>query len=348
MTDFLVLSYEHGLLPVAHRLQRVEGETVHVLVKKKRYERAWSGRFPNTVRGEHGEIQAESLEPLVAQAERGELIVLSDSPWADTVLSNAQRVFGTLELGDGGNWAPSGPLRVGGWWTGEGGGPLLAPHLLVVDQGCWPGGLGPSIPGGLTLARISSPTALALFDQLTKGAVELLQGTKFRGLVQVGLQQGEAGAVAQGMVAGWPWLHTQAFLSELEGFGAVLRGERPPALPSRFVTVLPVTLPPWPNPRPSPPAVGAARVPIGGLTPQQIARVFWQDAEVREGELWTAGLDGLVGIVRGPAESAVLARGRALEIALRMDLPEKQLRPDVGQRVEEVLASLEQTLGVTL
>jgi hypothetical protein len=144
-----------------------------------------------------------------------------------------------------------------------------------------------------------------------------------------------------GMTAGWPFLHSHAFLSELEDFAGLLSapvleattdGASPPVLlPKKFVTVLPVSRPPWPTRK--------ARfrfdlAPIEGLTPEHMGRVFWHDVQVNPeaGKLTTAGLDGLVGVVRGAADTSQLALVRALEVALRLQLPEKQFADAIISR----------------
>ena len=81
-----------------------------------------------------------------------------------------------------------------------------------------------------------------------------------------------------------------------------------------------------------------------------MGRVFWHDVQVdpEAGKLTTAGLDGLVGVVRGAADTSELALVRALEVALRIELPEKQFRSDAGRRVQSVLSELEGRFGVLL
>jgi hypothetical protein len=81
-----------------------------------------------------------------------------------------------------------------------------------------------------------------------------------------------------------------------------------------------------------------------------MSRVFWHDVQVQpeDQSISTAGLDGLVGIARGAGDTNELALVRALEIGLRLRLPEKQFRSDVGRQVQSALAELEGRFGVLI
>jgi len=263
------------------------------------------------------------------------------------------RVFGVHQQHHTTGGGLEGGLRPGGWFDGEN---LHGHHLLVVDRGAWPGGMGPAIDSGLTMVRIDVPETVWMVDQLAEKWTDELKSSGFRGLVQLNLNfQTETGEPeVNGMQAGWPFLHTHAFLSELEDFAGLLAEDTPSAtrpaqtlLPRKFVTALPVSRPPWPTRK--------ARfrfdlAPIGGLTPEQMGRVFWHDVQVdpEAQKLTTAGLDGLVGVCRGAADTNELALVRALEVALRLALPEKQFRSDAGRRTQSVLSELEGRYGVLL
>ena len=62
---------------------------------------------------------------------------------------------------------------------------------------------------------------------------------------------------------------------------------------------------------------------------------------VEDGVAKTAGLDGLVGVVRASADSLTLARAQALNRARLFQLPELQVRVDVGHSVDQWLAEIE-------
>lgn len=335
---FLVVSHAHGLLPFAHRL-KLENQDVEALVVAPRFEKAWAGKLRKVLRNSQGDINPETLGPVVAKAEAGDLVVLIDSHQTETVFSNAKLKYGTLRTDS----KPQSVLRAGVWFDGE------KPHLhhaLIVDAGVWPGGLGPNELGGLTLIRVDSPGAIDYLDRICQKQYQELKARGFKGIAQFGLNfRTQSGEVeVSGLEAGWPFLHTHAFLSELEGFGDLMRGTGKSSLPLKFVTALPLTMPPWPNRKAAP----RRPIKVGGLTPQQMSRVFWHDITVEGTEIRTAGLDGLIGVVRTAADSSELSRLKALEIATRAEIPEKQYRVDVGQRVQWTLAELERSFGLSL
>ena len=181
-----------------------------------------------------------------------------------------------------------------------------APHGLIVDKGIWPGGLGPhefgttgrEALGALTLVRLDTQESLDLFDHLADPRVDALKSEGFLGLVQWGLNLSSADGVPriEGEIRGWPWLHYHAFLSGIEKFGDVLRGTFP-TLPSKFVVVAPVTIPPWPAAT----SGGCRKIQVKGLTPIRQGKCFWHDVRIdqEKQEIHTAGLDGMVAIVRG-------------------------------------------------
>lgn len=338
MPKVLVGTHRHELIPLHHRLIK-EGWDSEVLVWNRRYERAWDGKVTKIIKRTDGTLNQEALEPVVEAATLGEVVVLTDIHRLAESFSGAQHLFPRL---DGlGLPEPKDRVLFGGWFNGE---EVQAAHLLVPDWGAWPSGLGPAVMGGLTLVRLS-PSTLERAEGLVGGALhtatQALKVRGFKGLFQFDVEEdAEVGGFAlRGLVAGWPHLHTEAFVAELASFGDVLSGSEP-QLTRRFVTVLPITVPPWPNPRQGP----GTQHPVVGLTPQQRARTYWYDVivDTEKREIRTAGLDGLVGIATGASDATPLtSRARALEVAHRVQLPELQFRPDVGSSVESALSTLE-------
>lgn len=337
---FLVISNKHELLGVFHRLKRT-GHDVELIVWNSRNEDVWSGLATQVVRRSDGSLTPENLTPFIEAAKAGELTLITATPKAMEWFGGAQLVYGKLPNE---TIEPIDPLLLGGWFSGEA---IAAPHLLVTDWGAWPGGLGPKVKGGLTLVRVDHLPSLVA--NAAGKAAERLKSASFRGLFHFSAIEnpGTGEMELGGLTAGWPFLHTQAFLAELGDLGATLSG-KPPELLKRFVTVLPVTVPPWPNPR-----QGGRRpaVEVRGLTPTQQGRCAWGDITVdpEHRKVLTAGLDGMVTVATGASDgSPALARMRALELATRLDLPEKQYRPDVGASVDAVLAALEDRWGLVL
>ncbi len=322
--SLLVLSHHHELLPFANRLQN-EGLDVRVGVWSSRYTRAWEGSRLQRVRIEPG-------SPIVDECNKGERWVLTNSHQGRLAFGPDAQVWPALQVDN----PPQDRLRFGAW-LGPGG--LAHPHLLVVDQGVWPGGLGPNRPGALTLVWWDGtlPDFMAgAFANIGQGLAE----GGFQGLFQFDLVEEGDGFKLGGLAAGWPSLHLHAFAAELSLRGVLLGEDVHPA--KRFVVAVPVTVPPWPHPGRS------ATQPVGGLTQSQRGAFWWHDVRFAEGGLETAGLDGLVGVAIGSADSYELARAEALELAFRAELAEKQYRPDAGALVGGVLATLEKRFDAHL
>lgn len=349
MNRALVLSYKHHMLPVAHRL-RLEGVDVEVAswkgvvqpgtrkVKENRFDRAWAGLTERVMKS--SEITPDFVAASQDLAADSKMVVLTDHLTASEEFSRAARLFPRIEP----EVAPESVLRLGAWWNGDG---FEAPHLLYVDPTAWPMGLGPGPEGAMALVRLDD-SLQALFAELTEPIREALgRGDRvgFRGLVQFGLFLDAADGVPQlrGGELGWPWLHTHAFLHDLSNLSRVVLEDDRPNLESKYVVVVPVTMPPWPWPDGK-----APEVPVGGLTTQRQGQVFWHDVQVKDGQLWTAGLDGLVGVCRGSAETPELARSRALDLAAAIDIPHKQYRPDAVQSLSMALSGLEQAFGLVV
>ena len=351
---FLVLSHTHSLLPFAYRLQ-LSGAEVQPVVTVQAFEAAWRGKMEPSPRDPKGRLETEWLTALASASANSDTIILTDDWKLQEKFkeAGATKIFGVSQQHHTTADGLVHPLRFGGWFHPDYG--LWAPHALIVDRGAWPGGMGPVIDGALTMVRIDRPDTVEMLEQLAKEKLDELKEVGFQGLVQFGLnfqtQSGEP--EVDGMVAGWPFLQTHAFLSELEDFSGLLEATTgsakapPPLLPRKFVTVLPLSRPPWPTRK--------ARfrfdlAPIEGLTSQQLARVFWHDVQLdpEAARLTTAGLDGLIGVIRGAADTSELALARALEVALRVRLPEKQFRSDSGRLVQPTLSELEGRFEVLL
>jgi len=133
----LVISHQHALLPFAWRL-RQENWDVQVFVDRDSWEKAWKGRFDPLVRGK-GKRAKKTIHRLRESVESEEPYLLCDSPFWLSVFRDYPKLYGVLERPEGADPLP--PLLVGGWFDGE---QFSARHLLVEDQGLWPGGMGPS------------------------------------------------------------------------------------------------------------------------------------------------------------------------------------------------------------
>lgn len=339
---FLVISRTHSLLPIAHRL-KLEGHDVEVLVSVATFEKAWGGKLGKVLRNSRGQINSSNLEPAITSAEKGEITVLTDDWSLETLFGNAKQKFGVYKFEN--EKEPDSVLRVGGWFDGE---EFDCFHGLICDRGAWTGGQGPNIDSAITLIRNDNGNLAGFIGNLIAPYAERLKSNSFKGLVQFGISLDTIHGKPEisGVIAGFPFLHTHAFLSGLEDFGDILLGRSNPVIPKKFTTVLTISRPPYPNRK----ARFRRPVPIENLTDQQIGRVFWHDVQVDEAnhQLSTAGLDGLVGISRGEADTSELSRGLCLEVAQRIQLPEKQFRLDVGNRVQGLLGELEGFYGVTL
>lgn len=336
----LVISHRHYLLPFAWRLKR-EGHDVEVACwhaskstrQKGKWDHAWDGKFKNFLPSNKHDHQ-ESVARVREAAEEGQAFVVTDSrEWARR-FEGYERLVGVLE--------PEGErtsVKLGSWFDGE---QHEGVHLLVVDHGAQTGGLGPSASGGVTLVRQEGDPLL--FQHLLNLHTDRLKSAGFRGLVSVDVAFTQDGRLESvGCEAGWPWLHTHAFAADQPALGDLVVGvAREPVFPRRHVVALPVSMPPWPldcNLR-------APEVKIEGLDTEAVKHMFFHDMTFKDGEVWTAGLDGLVAVVRGSADRLELARRKALLLASKIELPEKQYRADVGGQTEQVLSAFEE-LGIS-
>lgn len=326
---FLIASHRAELLPLAHRLRR-EGHEVEALVWRARYEAAWEGSLAKIARHSDGTLEREALSEKLKAADR----VLTTVHRVQEMHPAAYGVAQNLT-----EHAPKDRLLLGGWFDGE---QIQAPHLLVADWGLFPGGLGAQVLGGLTLIRLGGDYP-GFVGGAIQAAVERMKSVSFRGLFHFDVEEEPTTGELRlrGLSAGWPELHTFAFVAELESLAATISGEAPKLL-HKYVTALPVSIPPWPSERQG----KGESLPIEGLTPQQQGRCFWLDMQVDGRTLRTAGLDGYIAIAIGAADSTpALSRLRALELSHRLQVPGKQMRSDAGSQVDSVLATLEDRWG---
>jgi hypothetical protein len=222
-------------------------------------------------------------------------------------------------------------LLLGGWF--DGGDTLKAVHWLAPDWGLWPGGLGAAGLGGCTMIR--TPVTPPLNPEYAGQ----LRAVNYRGLVAVGMEYVEASVeLAQvGYLTGWNTLFSHLFISGLQNFGSTLAGDEPILEGKSFVVALPVSMPPFPIKSTAFPE--PIRLP--GITNDLARQCFFHDFAMRGSELWTAGLDGLVAVVRGSGSSFTTAQMQALAVAEALPIPQKQMRRDVGARVPAILVGLE-------
>lgn len=326
----LILSHEHALLPYGWRLKR-EGHDVAALVVKDRYREAWKGRLdPFQLPKDQSLKDAE--QEVRGMIEREGWLVLTDSPRWQRTLSGLPTVFGMVR-----SESPPPGMILGAWFDGE---RFRGPHLGFIEWGLWPGGLGPALPGALTLARIRED--FPLVEHLA-GLQDEIKATGERGLVQVGMQINQEGEwEVSGWQLGWHFLHAHAFVSDQTNLGDVLMG-KDPTFPSRFIMVMPVSIPPWPIRCNVPPE--QVEVPLGDeqfdLTREDLRSIFFHDIVIDGEGIRTAKTDGLVAVVRGSGNHFELARARALGLAQKLRLPQKQFRGDAGAHVPAALAQLE-------
>lgn len=329
---FLVISQTHSLLPFSWRLKK-DGYDVEVLVEKDRFERAWEGRLDRfKVVSGHDKRAGSQRAAVRGEAEAKGQWVLTDSPrWTRDFLGY-ERLLPTLSHHDG----AEGDIWLGAWFDGE---QFQGRHLLIEDRGLWPGGLGPDVVAGATLVRPNEwPEAL---EETLHPLADHFKAGGYRGLVRVRKDHRNGETVWR---AGWGSLQAHAFVAELgdagAGFGAVIEGAEP-VFPHRFTVVLAVSIPPWPlrcDVKPETPPIPPEVVKTGA--------VFLHDMRVEEDGPRGAGTDGLIGVARWSAHSLKLAQQRVREIAAAMELPQAQWRPDVGGKVETVLAGIEAEMGV--
>lgn len=333
----LIVSHTHHLLPLAWRLHQ-EGWQIDLIVDRDAYERAWSGRFDPKLRNKDKRSR-HAMKMLRKQAEEEGTLVLTDSPKWNEEFAGLPTLYGFVPRPETANRLP--PILVGAWFDGEA---FSARHLLVEDQGLWPGGLGPDTLGGVTLV---APRAWPeVFEVALQRVKDELKAREYRGLVKVGLQinpQEPGEPVMVGYQAGWNFLQVHALLSEAGDEGTpsltkILQGEEPQFL-RRFTMALPMSIPPYPYRA----AVGkpADSLPIPTAAVKS-GRFYWHDMLVEGGVVMTAGLDGLVAVLRASADNFALVNNKLLAYGRLLALPQLQVRMDVGSQVEFFLGLLEE------
>lgn len=323
----LVFSHQHGLLPWAWRLKR-DGHDLTTLVWSDRYEAAWDGRLPKITGSPKEKIAA--LQPLIDEAQRGELTVLTDSPRGQELFADAPQLFGIVQAA---SWPAPPKLGLLGWFDGES---WSGERWIIPDWGLWPGGLGAQVMGGcVVVGGAHYPPVLNAFT-------DALKSVSFKGLVMVGLDWLEAAneLVPTGCVAGWPALATHAYMCSLENLGDVLTGDSPQHHNKPYTTALPVSQLPYPVAG----APGPEPVSLAGLVSEAAKQCFFHDVQVRGNEVWTAGLNGLVCVVAASGGTLFTSQQKAMAVAQALPLREKQYRVDVGAAAHPMLSGLE-TLG---
>lgn len=309
----LVNSRRHGMIPFAHRL-KIEGHKVVTSISKDNYRRLWDGKAID-----YNDTTSDDFE-----------VVVSD-------------IWGDERVGVYGTYLTSEPtaksyLRLGWWQTEEG---TQYPHLLIYDLGAWPGNMGRLIGGGLTLVHLSGEDILGLVSPL----IEPLEIEGHLGLVEADLVPDENGDLSLGGYnLGWNWLQAHAFVGPLENLGELLLGQEARFEPqSKFVSVLPVSIPPWPE------HGRKADTPTIEVTSRVRGCTFWHDVvlDMDAGSIIGGGSDGLLGVVRGAGNHPDLAADAVLTEAREISVPELQWRPDVGRQVTAVLNSIEKFYGVS-
>ena len=165
--SFCVVSHRHGLIPFAFRLQN-QGAKTELVVCTERFEKAWEGKFEKILPAKEAR-HVGNLEPVLEMTKAGEVIVLSDNLDVSRMFNGVPGFFGLQRTS---RWEkPKSVLRGGFWWNGE---ELHNPHVLLCDVGVWPGGMGASELGGLTLIRLDGDNAQN-FHQLTEPVLQLLR-----------------------------------------------------------------------------------------------------------------------------------------------------------------------------
>lgn len=324
-TKLLVISHEHALLPFAYRARK-QGCEVEVLIGNPRYRAAWEGRLPKLdLPAAPPDEQYAAVRDLVA--EQG-ITVLTDSRKWTEALAGLPGVFG-VGPHEAHDPAPV-EIAVGGWWTGEA---WTRRHVLIVERGIWPGGLGPALPGAILCAHPAEwPEA---WEAALQRIEDPLKSASFLGLAQAVVRLTPGGGWEHsGFEAGWPLFHAHAALADPEAsVPALLRGE--PEAPPPFAALLPVSVPPWPH------RAHAKEAPRPIDLPHDLTRwVFFHDLAIVGRSLRTAGLGGLIGVARGVGRTPAGALLGAHNVAQRIGVAEKQYRTDGGQQIAQVWMTL--------
>jgi hypothetical protein len=321
----LLISHDHTLLPIAYRLSK-EGEEVKVFVVRERFRRCWAG-LPLTFVAEEEEV---------LKLAGGSVVLTNSDDWA-TRLAGHPRLFPTIRREEGN-------IYYGAWWDDGWSGV----HLLLEARGAWTGGQGPQIAGASVLIRSAD---LPYGHSVLAAVEDEVKASGARGLVKVSvtLDLGAPGKEPNvlGWSLGWGALHPHVLLAQLAGapadLAAVLGGAQV-ELPHRYAVAGPVSLPPWP-------ILCNINAPRVKLSPEAagLRNVMFHDVARGGDGIYTAGTDGLVGVVWGVGPHFVSARATAFgaAFALRQSLgAETQFRSDNGDGVQQMLGILAD-LGLT-
>lgn len=335
MSDFIVLSHSHSLLPFAWLL-REEGHNVLTVVDNLWYERTWEGRLEKMWAGKtKGDEEEEVWGATVLGARRANAPVLTDSRRWSARFEGYDRLYGVVK--------GEGHLRaqmLGFWWDGSS---ATLTHLLLEDQGLWPGGLGPRYVAGATVLAGGWPDS---WWEALAPVFESLSRAGYRGWVRAQLSLAEDPQEVKevgGWRAGWFPGQAHAAVANLKpGLSPLLMGQ-PAEFQYRHSVALMVSQPPFPTRSRDRSARGG--IPLPEPTQGPGARILWHDVtwDGEEGAR-TAGTDGLTAWVVGSAHSLWLARQRALHAAgvVSKALPEAQVRTDVAASVDQIEGVLEQ------
>jgi hypothetical protein len=331
---YLVVTNKHELHPLANLLLS-EDLDVDVVVWKRRYEAAWAGRLNLVGKFSQGEMSRETWDPYKELAKAGELVVLTNVPRVWDIFGIQPEEVPPWFFGSQPSEGMVEPIRFGGWvHQGE----ICLPHILVYDLGLWPGGLGPQLPGGVTLISLQGDEWQRVLpvDELHRGV------TAHQGLFNAQfetLPTGELGL--SGLEFGWSWLQTAALvanvstLQSLVGFSPSMDAQ----LEHKYSTALPFSIPPFP--------VVQGKAPAGlemqGLSEAQVATTLWHDVVIDQENrsLVSAGLDGLLGVSSGSGHTHLRAAGLALSVPQGLEVPELQWRVDLGHSVALAEMTLE-------
>lgn len=356
--SILVISNNHYLLPLAHKLKNTEGggDSVSTTVWKGSYERAWEGLIEKQMWASKKEIHAGNVQKILDSAQSGKSIVVSDVPSLTNGFAgiNYENVYAVHKSSHSDGAPSTGNVRLGGWRTPDG--HIIFKHMLVYDMGAWTGGLGLPVPGAVTLIDVSKNFeggAEKLWHAvMTKEALELLEARHFIGLFNVEILL-VGGTIQLGQwELGWPQLQTHAFMSALPMSMShlLLNLIDQVQFQKTFTVALPISVSPWPsNDRAKMRGVSVQGMEIF-LNEKLHPNVFFHDVQVdmEARKLTTAGTDGLIGVVHHSSDLFYSAVEKVLAITAVTEVEGIQYRTDIGQAVQPLLSQLEAQFGVTV
>tara|TARA_Y100000310_G_scaffold314035_2_gene363046 strand:+ start:6637 stop:7617 length:981 start_codon:yes stop_codon:yes gene_type:complete len=314
-----------------------EGQDVHTLVWKKRYDTAWSGLLDKM----HGPrtTKPEAWTEYLADPE---LVVLTDVPGVAHLFKESPCLFvaASTSTSAGDKVAPTlAPVSICAWFDGA---QFSLPHWLLVDLGAWVGGQGPVVPGGGTIVYANDvPPQFFTVQDADQLAAEGAKGlVRFPTSFDQVSKEWKKGSPE----VGWTGLHSHAFVYSLNSgdFSQLLLGHSISGLEKQYTVVVPVSIPPWPLHVKSAEAnVYAETRNLDGTNAAVRQRLLLHDVKRTERGLSTAGLDGLIGVACGSGNTLSMAKLQALGTAGAIQVAEKQFRTDVGGKVEGFQVLLE-------